>query len=162
MAPGSEPASGSVWAKQLSRSPRIGRHEVALAHLALQRIKRRSDFRSKNPHAARGQRHRAADLGPDNGAAELAEALAAEFLRHVDLPEAELLAAGGQLLFDLGLERGAVERFAFERDEFFVDEPPHHVAQHFQVVRKIKLHNSTRRLDEFGRRLAAIADNMKG
>ena len=90
------------------------------------------------------QRDGAAELRPDDGAAEHAEALAAELLRHVDLPEPELLAARGQAGLDVGLELLAVERFALERDQFLVDEPPHHVAQHLQLVGKLDLHWRTR------------------
>ncbi len=47
-----------------------------------------------------------------------------------------------------GLSFCAVERLAFERDQFLVDEAPHHVAQHAQFVGKIDLHGRTRRLQE--------------
>src|SRR5207248_3357621 len=58
-----------------------GREEIALPHLAFERIERRADFGPENPHAARRQGDRAPDLGPDDGAAELTEPLAAELLR---------------------------------------------------------------------------------
>src|SRR5262249_19946107 len=45
---------------------------------------------------------------------------------------------------DLGLELLPVERFALDWNELLVDEPPHHVAQHFQLVREIDLHARTR------------------
>lgn len=56
------------------------------------------------------------------------------------------LAARREPCLDLRLESGAVERLAFEQDELLVDEPPHHVPQHFYFVGKIKLHRGTRRL----------------
>ena len=81
-------------------------------------------------------------------AAEHAQALAAELLGQVDLPEAELLAALGEAGLDLGLELLAVERLALDRDQLFIDEPPHHIAQHFQFVGEIELHKRTHGLQE--------------
>ena len=63
-------------------------------------------------------------------------------LRHVDLVEPEFLAAGDQRLFDVGLELllALDQRSAFERNEFFIDEPPHHVLQHCELVGEVELH----------------------
>src|SRR4051812_47799124 len=72
-----------------------GGKKISLPHLAFKRVERRSDFGAKDAHAARRQRDRAPDLRPHGGAADLAKSLAAEFLRHVDLPEPKFLAAGG-------------------------------------------------------------------
>src|SRR4029079_9992707 len=67
-----------------------GRHQVALAHLALKRIERRADVRAETEHTPTRQRDRAAELRPDDRAAQRAETLPTQFLRHVDLPEAQL------------------------------------------------------------------------
>jgi hypothetical protein len=86
----------------------------------------------------RRQRNGAAELRPDDRASKRAETLAAEFFRHVDLPEAEFLAARGQPRFDLWLELLSVERLAFERNHLVVDEAPHHVLQLPQLGRQIE------------------------
>ena len=116
-----------------------GRQEVTLAHLAFERIERGAHVGAENAHAARRECDGAADLRPHYRARKLSEALAAIFLRHVDLPEAERLAAFDEMRLDLGLELGAVERFAFERDQFVVDKAPHHVAERTQLFREVKL-----------------------
>src|SRR5258705_7549290 len=53
-----------------------GRHQVALAHLAGQRIERRADLRAEDAHDPGWQRHGAPELRPYDRASEHAETLA--------------------------------------------------------------------------------------
>src|SRR5262249_6149941 len=125
-----------------------GRNQVTLTHLALEGVERRPDIGAENAHHPGRQRDGAAELGPDDRMAEHTKALAAELLGDADLPQAQFLAAPGKPGFDVGLELLSVERLALDRNELLIDEPPHHVAQHFQFVREIELHSSTRRLQK--------------
>src|SRR5262249_26463843 len=99
-----------------------GRDQIALAHLALEGVERRPDIGSENADHPGRQRDGAAELGPDDGMAEHAEALAAELLGHADLPQAQFLAARGEAGFDVGLELLSVERLSLDRNELLVDE----------------------------------------
>ncbi len=66
---------------------------------------------------AHRQRDRAPELGPDNRTAKHTEPLPAPFLRQIELPQAERLAALDERRLDVGLELAALERFAFERNK---------------------------------------------
>src|SRR6266446_9057264 len=107
MLPGSEPASGSVCAKQAFFSPQQ-RQQVVLLHLTLQRVEDAARGRTGNTLAARRYGDGAGELFPYHGAREDRHAAATIFRRHVELPDAELLGAPLQALEIFRLDLFAV------------------------------------------------------
>src|SRR6476646_4471054 len=82
MPPGSDPASGSVCAKQ--------RQQVLLLHLARERIENTARGRAGDALAARRYGDGPRELLPYDRAREDGHAAAAVFLRNVELPDAEV------------------------------------------------------------------------
>ena len=91
-------------------------------------------------HVAHRERNRAPELGPHNRPAERTQALSAPFLRQIELPQAKRLASIDQMRRDIGLEIAAIERLAFEWNQFVINEAAHHVAQHLEFVGQLEIH----------------------
>jgi len=120
--------------------PPNDRHEVLFSRRAFEPVQNGTDRRSEYAHATRRQRRGAADLAPHNHLGHHAEPKPAEFLRHVIEPQPERLRLVPQPVGQLLLRLHIVDNFAFERDQFTIDEAPNVLFQKAQLVRKLEIH----------------------
>src|SRR5262249_58755418 len=104
MLPGSEPASGSVCAKQAFFSPRNSGSRYFSFISPCSRVENAARGRTGNALAASRDGDGARELFPHHGAREGRHAAAAIVRRHVELPDAELLGASLEALEILRLE----------------------------------------------------------
>src|SRR5262245_39687508 len=140
MLPGSEPASGSVCAKQAFFSPRNSGSRYFLLHLALQRVEDAARGWTGNALAARRYGDGARELFPHHGAREDRHAAAAIFRRHVELPDAQLLGALLEALEVFRLDLFAVGGLPLDRDQLVVDETPQGGFEDSQLFRQFEIH----------------------
>ena len=116
------------------------RIEVLLLHLLRQSKQDRARRRPKHTVAAIWQRDRAADLLPDHGEREQREALAAEFSRCVELPQAQLSGFGFQRLLVLGLQVRPVHAVHLDRDELAIHKFADRLPQQPDIFRQFEIH----------------------
>src|SRR5262245_54862915 len=140
MLPGSEPASGSVCAKQAFFSPRNSGSRYFLLHLALQRVEDAARGWTGDALAARRYGDGAREFFPHHRAREDRHAAAAIFRRYVELPDAQLLGAPLEALEVFRLELFAVGGLALDRDQLIVDEAPQGGFEDSQLFRQFEIH----------------------
>ena len=120
------------------------RHQVFVAGAAFERVEDRADRKAEDAEIARRQRGGAGDLAPDDDLRHHAEAEPAEFLRHVVVPQPELVDLRPQPLRQVLLQLDVVDDLAFERDQLLVDEFAQVVLQEPQFFGQFKVHCSPR------------------
>ena len=122
--------------------PADHRHEIFFTRLPFELVQNRTHRRPKNIDVARGQRSRARNFAPNNNLGHHAEPEAAEFLRNVVKPQPERLGLAAQPLRQLLLHLDVVDNFAFQRDQFAVDEAANVILQKPKLLRKLEIHCS--------------------
>src|SRR5262249_22995651 len=121
--------------------PAQQRQQVPLLHLALERIEDAARGRAGDALAARRDGNGARELFPDAGAREDRHAAAAIFLRHVELPDAEILGALLEAREIVRLDALAVGGLAFDRDQLVVDEAAQAGFEDPQLFRQFEVHS---------------------